>query len=68
MDREYAINQYKSWRNSKKGFNAYYRLKRIDDYAERMIGYERKRIPDEDNKSANNKFEARAFFEHFRNW
>ena len=68
MDREDAINQYKSWRNSKKGFNAYYRLKRIDDYAERMIGYERKRTSDGVNKSGNNKFEAGAFFSHFRNW
>ena len=68
MDREDAINQYKSWRNSKKGFNAYYRLKRIDDYAERMIGYERKRTSDGVNKSGNNKFETGAFFSHFRNW
>ena len=30
-------NCYKSWRNDKKGYNAYYSLKRLDDYERKLI-------------------------------
>lgn len=68
MTQEEAINQYKSWRNSKKGYNDYYRLKRIDEYAERMIGYERKPKTSGNDKSGDKKSDDGAFLSNFRNW
>lgn len=67
-----AISQYKAWRNSLNGYNCYYRLKLMDEYAERMINYGRtddtRTNSNDDNSATNNKFGSRTIVEHFRNW
>lgn len=72
MKKEDAINQYKSWRNSRIGYNDYYRIKALDEYAERMIGYgstnESKSNSSTESSTKNNKFGNDVIIEHFRNW
>lgn len=68
MSQEDAINQYKSWRNNKTEFNCYYRLKHMDEYAERMIGYGRTADQGTTASTGDHKFNDGTYLEHFRNW
>ncbi len=83
MSQKEAIDQYKSWRNDKAGYNCFYALTRMDEIAERTIHYERPRTNHNDgaangtdgknerarpNSAKNIRSVNRAFLKHFRNW